>query len=135
MSTSGMDRAVLWLVEQDHLVARYDSAADQPLAPGAEQVIIGAGWIGSAAMARTLTITPEAGGRPGAVRVAVPLEASQRIIGVLELVGVWPGTESTGQAAVQGLPSRRQWALEILGPHAAAVKVPAGQTGTQALTG
>ncbi len=119
VEATGQPRARVWLNDHDRLVARYDSAAEDVLAPGLEPIGLGMGRVGTAALTRTVQVenpgaedstalTPASlgGETPGA---AVPLEVGGVVLGVLEVVGT--------DGEVLSTQDRRM--LEILAAHAA----------------
>lgn|GEM_PF-5775905 len=109
LEATRLSRAVIWLMDRGRLVASYDSAAPDALAPALPPVALGVGRVGAAAQTHSLAVEPREGTNlapsPGA---AVPMEAGGRVVGVVEVLG----------EELEDLSPQQQWMLEILAAHA-----------------
>lgn len=106
-----LPRAVVWMIDQERLVARYDTAAPDVLAPSLEPVALGVGRVGGAALTNAVVAEPSSSPTavPGSPGIAIPLDSRGEVVGVVELVG----------DVVTDLTARQRRLLAVLAAHAA----------------
>jgi diguanylate cyclase (GGDEF)-like protein len=136
MEVTHLPRAVVWLTDDNRLVARYDSGSPDVLTPTDGPVELGTGRVGGAALTNSLVVDPSADAPPsplgaapapppasatplafqapppaasGSPGIAIPLDSRGKVVGVVELRG----------EMVPDLTARQRRLLAVLAGHAA----------------